>query len=204
LAIHLQSGTDAPFIMVSGALGEDRAVEIVKAGAHDYVMKDDLTRLVPAVSRELRAVQERRIRKQTDAAAAYLASIVQSCNDAIIGKSLEGTIVSWNHAAERLYGYSAVEIIGRNISVLAPPELQGQVSDILDEMSRGGHFQGLETVRLRKDRTPVEVSLTISPIRDSEGRIIGSSTVARPINRERDLRLVHRRRQLAQRAATHG
>src|SRR5436189_509061 len=74
LALYQEHGLDMPFIIVSGAIGEDRAVEMVKAGAHDYVMKDNLSRLVPAVEDELRATQERRIRRQTEAATAYLAS----------------------------------------------------------------------------------------------------------------------------------
>jgi hypothetical protein len=94
LAIYLQKGLDIPFIVVSGMVGEETVAEMMKAGAHNYVMKDNLARLVPAVERELHAAQERRHRRQTDAVSAYLASIVQSCDDAIIGKTLDGTVVS--------------------------------------------------------------------------------------------------------------
>ena len=185
LALYQQSGLDIPFIIVSGAIGEDRAVELVKSGAHDYVMKDNLSRLVPAVQHELQAVQTRRIRKQTETATAYLASIVQTCEDAIIGKTLDGTIVSWNAGAEKLYGYSAIEMMGQSISVLFPPYRPDEFDEIMQKVRRGEQVRQLETVRLRKDGQPVEVSLTISPIRDAEGKVIGASSVARDITKRK-------------------
>jgi PAS domain S-box-containing protein len=176
-----QEDLDIPFIIVSGAIGEDRAVEMMKAGAHNYVLKDSLARLAPAVTQELRVVQERRIRRQTETATAYLASIVQSCEDAIIGKTLDGTIVSWNPGAERLYGYGAVEMIGRSISAIIPPFRTQELPDILEKIRQGQSVECLETVRVRKDGKSVEVSLTVSPIRDARGRVIGASSVARDI-----------------------
>ncbi len=181
LALYRQKGLDLPFIMVSGAMGEDLAVEMLKAGAHDYVKKDNLGRLVTAVEGELTAAQERRTRKQTEAATAYLASIVQSCDDAIVGKSLEGTILSWNAGAERLYGYSAVEVIGRSVAILFPPERERELAQIMQTVKAGGHLEGLGTVRRRKDGSLVRVSLTVSPIKDNTGQIVGASTVARRI-----------------------
>jgi PAS domain S-box-containing protein len=185
LALYLQKGQEAPFIIVSGAIGEDRAVELVKSGAHDYMMKNNLSRLVPAVKRELRAAQERRIRSQTEAATAYLASIVQSCDDAIVGETLDGTIVSWNAGAERLYGYSALEVIGRSISLLVPHYRPEQLPAIWEEIRQGRSVDQVETVRIRKDGTPVEVSVTLSPIRDLTGRIIGASSVSRDITKRK-------------------
>ena len=158
---------------------------MMKAGAHDYVMKSNLARLVPAVKRELRAAQERRDRRQAEAIATYLASIVQSCDDAIIGKTLDGIVVSWNAGAERLYGYTADEMIGRSISVLIPSYRPEELPGIFETIKRGEGVDGLETVRIRKDGTPVEVSLTISPIRDATGRVVGASTVARDITRRK-------------------
>jgi sigma-B regulation protein RsbU (phosphoserine phosphatase) len=148
-------------------------------------LKSNLSRLVPAVKRELRAAQERRDRHQAEAIAAYLASIVQSCDDAIIGKTLDGTVVSWNAGAERLYGYRADEMIGRSVSVLVPSYRPAELPGILDSVKRGEGVDGLETVRLRKNGTPVEVSLTISPIKDATGRVVGASTVARDITRRK-------------------
>jgi PAS domain S-box-containing protein len=185
LALHQQRALDIPFISVSGAVGEETVAEMIKAGAHDYVMKGNLARLVPVVKRELGAAQERRDRRQTEAASAYLASIVQFCDDAIIGSTLDGTVVSWNAGAERLYGYSAAEMIGRSISVLIPPYRPEELPEIYDTIKRGEGVDGLETVRLRKDGTAVEVSLTVSPLKDAGGRVVGASTVARDITRRK-------------------
>ncbi len=185
LTLYLQSGLEAPFIIVSGVLGEDRAVEMVKAGAHDYVLKDNLRRLVPAVEQELQAARERRIRKQTEAATAYLASIVTCCEDAIIGETLDGTIVSWNAGAERLYGFSAVEMIGSSLSRLMPKYRPEEMPNVMERVGKGEQVQGLETIRIRKDGQPVEVSVTISPIRDGSGRIIGASSVERDISQQK-------------------
>jgi two-component system, cell cycle sensor histidine kinase and response regulator CckA len=185
LEIYRRSGLEAPFIMVSGALGEERAVQMLKAGAHDYVMKNNLGRLVPAVERELQAALERRIRAQTQAHAAFLASLVESCEAAIIGKTLEGTVVSWNAGAERLYGYTAAEMLGQSVSRLVPAGRPDELAGILDRIRRGELIQDLETVRRRKDGTLVEVAITISPVKDASGRIIGASTVARDITRRK-------------------
>jgi PAS domain S-box-containing protein len=185
LAIYRQRGLDTPFIAVSGTVGEETVAEMIKAGAHDYVLKSNLGRLAPAVKQELRAAQERRGRRQTEAIAAYLASIVESCDDAIIGKTLEGVVVSWNRGAERLYGYSAEDMIGRSVTILISPNRPEELPEILETIKRGGGVDGLETVRLRKDGIPVEVSLTISPIRDASGRVVGASTVARDITRRK-------------------
>ena len=121
-----------------------------------------------------------------DTALTFLASIVESCEDAIIGKSLDGTVVTWNAAAERLYGYTAREMIGRSIAVLIPRYRPEELSDILDQIKRGQKVDQLETVRIRKDGVPVEVSVTISPIKDARGRIIGASTVARDISARKE------------------
>ena len=180
-----RAGLDIPFISVSGTVGEETVAEMMKAGAHDYVMKSNLARLVPAVKRELRAAQERRDRRQAEAISAYLASIVESCDDAIIGKTLDGTVVSWNPGAERIYGYSAAEMIGRSISVLIPSYRPEELPEIFETIKQGKGVDGLETVRIRKDGTPVEVSLTISPIKDAGGRVVGASTVARDITRRK-------------------
>ena len=181
LNLYLQSGLDVPFILVSGTMGEEIAVEMLKAGAHHYVMKDNLGKLVSAVNRELRAAQERRIRQQTETTQEYLASIVSCCNDAIIGKTLEGTVVSWNPGAEDLYGYSAADMIGRSVSVLCPNYRPEELFEIMERIKLGQRVEQLETVRLRKDGTTVEVSVVISPIKNARGQIIGASSISRDI-----------------------
>lgn len=112
---------------------------------------------------------------------ARLASIIDSSDDAILSKTLDGTITSWNAAAERLYGYTAEEVVGRDIFVIVPTELHGQVTEILARLRRGERgFRG-ETVRVRKDGSRVDVAVTVSPIRNSAGEVIGGSTIARDI-----------------------
>jgi len=110
-----------------------------------------------------------------------LASIVESSDDAIISKNLDGTIMSWNAAAERLFGYTASETVGQSITMLIPPERLDEEPAIIDRLKRGDRVDHFETIRVRKDGSRVNVSLTISPIRDGTGRIIGASKVARDI-----------------------
>jgi PAS domain S-box-containing protein len=181
LMLFQQRAADIPFIIVSGAIGEDRAIELLKAGAHDCVMKDNLTRLVPAVRRELEAAQQRRLTRQTETVAAFLASLVRSCEEAIVGKTLAGTVVSWNAAAERLYGYSAVEMVGHSISKLYPRAQYEELSQLLERVGQGDRVKDFHTVRLHKNGTPLEVALTLSPVRDRSGTIIGASTIVREI-----------------------
>jgi len=103
----------------------------------------------------------------------------------IVGETLDGTVVSWNTGAERLYGYSAAEMIGHSISVLIPSYRPEELPEILEAIKRGEGVDGLETVRLRKDGRPVEVSLTISPIKDAGGQVVGASTVTHDITRRK-------------------
>ena len=112
---------------------------------------------------------------------ARLAAIVESSDDAIIGKTLDGTITSWNAGAERLYGYRAAEMLGKNISILVPVSATGEFSGIMDRARSGEPIGHSETRRTRKDKSLVDVSLTVSPIRDSSGTVVGASTVARDV-----------------------
>ncbi len=122
----------------------------------------------------------------------YLASIVSSSDDAIVGKDLSGIIQSWNAGAERLFGYRAAEVIGRPITILVPPERLQEEEDILARIARGERVEHYETVRVQKDGTRVDVSLTLSPVKDAEGRVIGASKIARDISqRKREERERH-------------
>ena len=120
-------------------------------------------------------------RKTAEEARLLLASIVESSDDAIIGKDLGGIITAWNAAAERLYGYKPEEVLGRPISVLVPPELPDEVPQILARIAAGGRVNHYETVRVKKDGSRIHISLTVSPIKDSDGTIIGASAIARDI-----------------------
>ena len=114
-------------------------------------------------------------------AQSLLAAIVASSDDAIISKTLEGRITSWNKGAERLFGYTAQEVIGKSIHVIVPPEGRGQVAEILDRIKHGERVEHLDVVRIRKDGTRVSVSLTVSPVHDRRGLVIGASKTARDI-----------------------
>jgi PAS domain S-box-containing protein len=127
-----------------------------------------------------RDITERR-RLETDAR--HFAAIVQSSDDAIVSKDLNGIIVSWNRAAERLFGYAAAEIVGRSVRVIIPPDRQSEEDDVLAAVRRGDVIDHFETVRLRKDGSRVPISLTVSPIRGSKGEIIGASKIVRDLSR---------------------
>ncbi len=123
-----------------------------------------------------------------------LSAIVDSSDDAIVSKSLDGTITSWNRGAERIFGYTAAEIVGQSVLMLIPPEHRHEEVEILAKLQRGERIDHFESVRLRKDGSRFPVSLTISPVKTPDGRIIGASKVARDLsgNREHDeLRYLH-------------
>jgi PAS domain S-box-containing protein len=119
------------------------------------------------------------------AALARVASIVESSDDAIIAKGLDGTILNWNAGASRVYGYTAEEAIGHSIAILSPPDRQDEVPNLLERLARGERIESFETVRMRKDGRSIAVSLTVSPFTDSRGRIIGASTIARDVTERR-------------------
>ena len=110
-----------------------------------------------------------------------LASIIDSSDDAIIGKTLEGIITSWNQSAQRIYGYTAEEVIGKSISILAPDDRHDEIPEILKKIARGERIQHFESVRVAKDGRRLKVSLSVSPIRDPTGHIIGASAIARDL-----------------------
>src|SRR5580658_10374372 len=123
--------------------------------------------------------------KQAEEITGLLAAIVASSDDAIISKNLDGVITSWNKSAERIFGYAAEEAIGQHITLIIPPERHAEESDILARVRRGERVDHFHTVRRRKDGSSVDVSLTISPVRDSSGRVIGASKVGRDITAQK-------------------
>jgi PAS domain S-box-containing protein len=126
-------------------------------------------------------------RRQAEAAMARLAAIVESSEDAIIGKTLEGVITSWNAGAERLFGYTASEALGRPITLLIPPDRQQEEAEILARVARGERVEHFESVRVGKDGRLIDVSLVVSPIRDNSGQVVGASKIARDITERRRL-----------------
>ena len=135
-------------------------------------------------------------RKRAEEAREQLAAIVESSDDAILGKTLDGIILSWNLGAERMYGYRAGEVVGQPVSLLAPPDRADEAPSILERVKRGAGVEHHETVRVRKDGTRIDVALTVSPIKDAAGSIIGASTIARDITErkqaEREIRTLNR------------
>lgn len=124
-------------------------------------------------------------RKRAEEARSHLAALVESSDDAIISKALDGTIMSWNAGAERMYGYSAAEALGRPISLIMPPDHSNELSAILEKIKRGEGINHFDTVRVRKDGQRIDVSLTVSPIEEAKGRILGASVIARDITEQK-------------------
>jgi PAS domain S-box-containing protein len=297
-------GVDVPFIVVSGTIGEEIAVRVMKAGASDYVMKDKIARLAPSIERELREAQSREARRAAEAALkrnqqeledffehapvglrwdgpdgtilrandaelemlgyerdeylghnigeffvderatkdmldrlkhgqtlenyearmlckggsvkhvvinsnalwedgkfvhsrtftrdvtehrltqmtlAYMAAIVESSQDAIIGKMLDGTILTWNAGAEKIYGYTIEEVRGKSVSILVPPYRPEELRELYEKIKGGSPVDWYETIRRRKDGTIIHVALTLSPIKDSVGKVVGVSAIERDI-----------------------
>ena len=121
-------------------------------------------------------------RKRLERDARHCAAIVESSDDAIVSKSLDGTIVSWNRGAERLFGYTAAEIVGKPIRLIIPPDRQAEEDYVLDRVRHGEVVEHFETIRVRKDGTTVPISLTVSPIRSAGGTIVGASKIARDLS----------------------
>lgn len=121
-------------------------------------------------------------RKEAARASALLSAIVDSSDDAIISKDLNGIIMSWNKGAERVFGYTAEEAIGRSIMMIIPPDRPDEEPKILERLKRGERVDHFETIRVRKDGRRINISVTISPVKDADGRIVGASKVARDIS----------------------
>ncbi len=173
-----------PIVLLSARAGEEARIEGLEAGADEYLVK-------PFTGRELLAsvtsqLELSRVRRRSERALqkaakdkAYLASLVDSADDAILSKDLDGIIQSCNAAAERLFGYSAAELVGKSVRTLIPPERQSEETEILDRLRRGERVQHFETVRVTKDGRRLDIALTVSPMRDDTGKIIGASKIAR-------------------------
>jgi PAS domain S-box-containing protein len=141
---------------------------------------DELGSLTDAFNQMLERIQEQ------NQSMARLAAIVESSDDAIIGKTLDGVVTSWNAGAEKLFGYPAAEVLGKHVRMMFPPEREGEEAEILARIGRGENVEHLETVRVRKDGRRIDVSVTHSPITDAAGKIIGASKIARDITARKE------------------
>lgn len=144
-------------------------------------LRDDSGKLIGAVNLLVDITEQR----QAEADAGRLAAIVVSSNDAIISKSLDGVVTSWNEGARKIFGYEADEMIGQSIKRLIPPELLDEETQILSKLRRGESVEHYDTIRLSKDGRRIDISLSVSPVRDKSGKLIGASKVARDITQRR-------------------
>lgn len=160
----------------------------------------------PGESRMFGIVQDITVRKAAERDAQRLAAIVESSGDAIVSKDLKGIVTSWNSGAERIFGYTAAEMIGQPITRIIPPELHSEETKILSTVARGDRIQHFETVRVKKNGELVEISLTVSPVRNENGTIIGAAKIARDITQrkkvEQALRTTERLASVGRLAAT--
>ena len=142
----------------------------------NVALQAEMSRLLRVISRE--AASERARSRERER---LFSAVVESSTDAIITNTLDGTITAWNGAAERLFGYSAAEAVGKSIDIIVPPDRRAEVHDILERVGRGERIEQYETVRVDKERRNLDVSLSISPIRSVSGEIVGASKSARDI-----------------------
>ncbi|HEX8855305.1 MAG TPA: PAS domain S-box protein [Thermoleophilaceae bacterium] len=174
------TGFERPIIICSAYLSPGIEEEAGAVGART-VSKDDLSRLREAI-RQLRPPERH---SGNDEAGIGLAAIVESSDDAIIGLTLQGIVATWNAAAERIYGYSAGEMLGRPVWLLVPANHDNDEPEILDKVRRGERVDPYEAVRETKTGHHIDVSLMVSPIKDRQGKIIGASTIARDVTARR-------------------
>jgi PAS domain S-box-containing protein len=161
-----------------GGLAEtDFVAEAMRKSAVQLKERDDENAALAAV---LQKELEQKVRSEESSR--RLASIVESSEDAIVSKSLDGKVTSWNRSAERLFGYSAAEIVGQPISILIPPDRQNEGPEILERIRRGERIEHFETFRVRKDGALVPISLTVSPLYDGQGNIVGASKISRDVS----------------------
>jgi PAS domain S-box-containing protein len=133
----------------------------------------------------VRDLTERERAHEKDDMVSRLAAVVEQSDDAIIGKTLDGVVTTWNPAAERLFGYSSQEMLGQSIALLIPEGRSAEMTAILARIRAGEHVDHFETTRVRKDGTVLSVSLSVSPLRDADGAIIGASTIGRDVTAQR-------------------
>jgi PAS domain S-box-containing protein len=198
---HQPSWSDLPILMLTGPGPDSVAATTAAAKLGNVTLLERPVRvasLVSAVRAALRSRQRQYELRDRLSLQTLLAAIVESSDDAIVGKTTEGIILTWNKAAERLFGYRAEEAVGRPITIVIPPDRLDEERRILANILRGERMTHYETVRMTRDGRRFHVSLTISPIRDASGRIVGASKVARDISAqkkaEQDLREADRKK----------
>jgi PAS domain S-box-containing protein len=170
LELLKEKNVDLPFIIFSGVSGEHAAVEAMKAGAHDYIMKDDLTRLVPAITRELREANIRWERKQVEDKLQLMLKAIQTTQTGITITDTNGSIIFTNDAEATMHGYSAEELIGMDLGVFSPPEMRQKLPAEKIKFLAGW---SRESVNIRKDGSRFPVYLNSKPVLDHDGEPVG-------------------------------
>ena len=177
-----KSGHDIPIIIVSGKIGEETAVEAMKAGAHDYLIKGNLARLIPAIERELGEADERTRRKQAEAdlknAREKLESFFNNTSDAIVIADLELNMLQVNKGFENMYGWTTGEAVGTKLSTI-PEQIIPETKKLLNDVKAGRVITDHETIRRKKDGSLFDVSATISPIKDAAGNVVAFAGISR-------------------------
>ncbi|MGB3091686.1 MAG: PAS domain S-box protein, partial [Candidatus Zixiibacteriota bacterium] len=168
-----EAGLDLPFIVISGKIGEDTAVEAMKAGAHDYIMKDRLTRLIPAIQRELEEATVRGARKQAEEALRRQAQILDQIHDSVVSTDLDGNVTSWNKGAERLFGYSDKEALGKHISFVYPEDQHEFLEqEVIGPLKKKGEHE-VEVRMRRKSGEDFHAHLSLSMLKSKDGSVVG-------------------------------
>ncbi len=175
-----RNGTEFPVEISLSPISTDKGMFVLSA------IRDISDR--KRIAEELRRANEELHRRTTEQLGEYrtrLASIIDSSEDAIIGKDLDGTITSWNKGAERIYGYTPEEVVGKSISLLAPSDRPDEIPEILRKIARGESTEHYESVRVAKDGRQLNVSISVSPLRSANGDIVGASAIARDITAQK-------------------
>jgi len=180
---------ELPIVVLTGLQDENIALQSLRQGAQDYLLKSEISSNV--VLRALRFAIER---KRSEQASARLAAIVECSRDAIIGLSLDGSIASWNPAAERIFGYTAAEVLGQPVGILTEGDTPDELPVALEWLKRGEPIKDFETVRRTRDGRRVHVALSVSPVKSSSGRIVAAAIIGRDI--EERVRTEHERETL--------
>ena len=179
-----------PVVSLSGTTSIEEALRyadhFIGKGQGPEVLLNALDEVLTRRTDRIELISPVKMAPATLPAQTLLAAIVEDSSDAILSKTLDGIITSWNHAAELMYGYKEEEVISKSVAILLPPDRPDEVTHILSRLRRGERITHFETVRMAKDGHRLEVALTISPIRDAQGRLLGASTIARDVSEQKN------------------
>ncbi len=173
------SGT--PIIILTGLNDGNIGINAVQRGAQDYLIKGNVD--TDLLERSIKySIERQKLAERIQ----MIANVVEFTEDAVITKSLDGMISSWNTGAEQIYGYTAAEVIGKHISILSPPQLHDEIEELIERIKNGERIQHYETLRIRKDGSIIIISATLSPIFDTSGKLVAISTIARDITEKKN------------------